>query len=141
MHPVDRGGRTVQSAVGGLPITYDFATDPATDPLQYRPWIITSYASDDINFARNVGFGPWECLWNGAPPSLFGATGANAMRLTAILDHACSFVDPITGAQRAFSYTWNAFGDSGSPWTTPGSKPSIGAIHGGDAHNPSAGAP
>ena len=105
----------VQAAVGGFPITWDTSTDPSTDPLQQQSWIISSYAADAINFAKSPGFGPFECAWNGNLTA-----GASASRLGMQLGHACSTVDPITGAENAFTPTCPNFppvGSSGSPLT------------------------
>jgi hypothetical protein len=132
----------VQAAVGGFPITWDTSTNPATDPLQKQTWRISSYAADDPDFTSNpaLGFGPFECDWTGST----NGTSPTASLLGASIGNACSFVNPLTGAARAFNFPGGPcpeaknctavppFGASGSPWTnnqnTGNGTYSIGAV-------------
>jgi hypothetical protein len=139
------GQNALQTEVGGFPITWDTSTDPSTDPLQQQTWRISSYASDDPNFTTNYGFGPFQCDWLGTT----NGTSASASRLGVQIGNACSFVNPVTGAENAFNFptvppcpsgakpndpchTVPPFGASGSPWTngqnTGNGTISIGAI-------------
>lgn len=140
----------LQDVVGGFPQAFDaLANDPnatgtqvSSDSLQQQSWITSSYAADDPGFTKSLGFGPYQCAWaqGGRPASALHATYAF---LGEQFSNACSFTNPISGAQTAFGFPapqggagLPGVGASGSPWTyLIGGVYKIGAVEKGGQGN------